>query len=342
MNICYANTIDYEHPFQQRPHHLMNELAKRGHNIFWVNSTQDVNRFRTRINDNLSVYHNWEKFHPKFKGNIDVYFTSWSHRWVDIEKLAPKMTMYDSLDLFPANESQEVNMVKHADVLLTTTSNLYDYHRQHTDKPIYRCENGCFPKYRNLIHTIPQDIKDITKPIVLFTGAMAIHPDMGWVDFELISKISKKYNLVVVGGLWGVSREFMDAHKDIFSRITFVGTKDYDTLQKYYASCDVNLLPFRRCQTSDYSDPLKLVEGCNHGKICVATDIPAAVELNKLYPNAIMVSSTHDGFLRNIDLAISKSKDIVVQQECMSLANSHSWDSKVDIIERVITSHMEV
>jgi glycosyltransferase involved in cell wall biosynthesis len=336
MNICYANTIDYEHPFQQRPHHLMNELAKRGHKIFWVNEKKNENIFRTRINENLSVYHNWNKFVEKFRGEIDVYFASWSHRWVDVAKLQPKMAIYDSLDLFPQNESQEKNMVNVADVLLTTTTNLYDYHKQHTDKPIYRCENGCFPKYRNLIYETPKDIKDIQKPIVLFTGAMAIDPKMGWVDFELIDRISQKYNMVVVGGLWGVSQEFMVKHKQIFSRIKFVGTKDYDTLQKYYATCDVNLLPFKRCQTADYSDPLKVIEGCNHGKISVVTDIPSMVQLNKQCPNSILVSKNHDEFLKNIDLAIRNSTNKDIINEAIGFADTLSWNSRVDIIENAI------
>jgi glycosyltransferase involved in cell wall biosynthesis len=123
------------------------------------------------------------------------------------------------------------------------------------------------------------------------------------------------------------------------SRIQFVGTKDYDTLQQYYATCDVNLLPFKRCQTSDYSDPLKIVEGCNHGKITVATNIPAATLLHEKYPNAILISETHDKFLRNIELAIYNSKNQNIKDESMRLANELTWDSRVDIIEAAINTH---
>jgi hypothetical protein len=49
MHICYANTIDFDHSLQQRPHHLMKILAERGHTVSWVNQTKNEDRFRTKI-----------------------------------------------------------------------------------------------------------------------------------------------------------------------------------------------------------------------------------------------------------------------------------------------------
>ena len=337
--ICYANTIDYDAPLQQRPHHIMNELANRGYNILWVNQTQSPDIFRTKISDNLSVYHNWQRFLTKFKDKVDIYFSSWSHRHVDIAQLNPKKVIYDSLDLFPANESQEIHMVNKADIILTTTKGLYDYHKQHTVKPIYMCENGCFPKYRHVSLSIPAELKELMEnniPILLFSGALAVHPTGGWCDLDLLRQITRKYYMVCVGQGWGISNDFVKYHNDVFSKVIIVGNKDYDTLQRYYAHCTINLLPFKRCQTSDYSFPLKVIEGCNHGKICVATDIPVMQELGAKYPNALLVSKSHEEFMRNIKSAIGRCDKDLIKQECYQLADEYSWDKKVDIIEKVI------
>ena len=205
MKIVYANTIDFEGGLQQRPHHLFSLLAERGHQVYWVNKTKDNDRFRTRVTDGLNVYHNWEAFCRKFEGQIDVYFSSWSHRHKDIDLIKPKMIIYDSLDLFPHNQSEEKNMVDKANVILTTTNNLYNFHKEHTDKPIYMCENGCFSEYRNTTYDIPKDLKDLPKPWILFSGAVAINPKHGWVDADLIQKISQKYTTIVVGRMWELS-----------------------------------------------------------------------------------------------------------------------------------------
>jgi glycosyltransferase involved in cell wall biosynthesis len=340
-NICYANTIDYDMPLRQRPHHIMDKLAERGWDVMWINQKSEEFKFRTKINDKLSVYHQWDKFANKFKDKIDVLFCSWSHRWVDIEKLNPKIVIYDSLDLFPQNQSEEKNMVERSDIILTTATNLYEFHKQHNvNKPMYMCENGCFTNYRNNPYRLPDDLKDIPKPWLLFSGALAIDPNHGWVDFKLIKEVINKYSVIVVGGIWGLS-EF-EANKIYgVKNLHFVGVKPYNELQAYYSHCDINLLPFKRCQTADYSFPLKLIEGCNFGKVCVSTDIPVACEFNKKYPEAVLISNTESSYLSNIKIALDRKANAETIQQCYSLANEHDWDKKVDIIEKSISEYLK-
>lgn len=341
-SICYSNTVDYSFNLQQRPHHIFNILASRGWSVYWVNQTKNPDRFRTKINDNLAVYHDWDKFVNKFKEKIDIYFSSWSNRWVDIEKLQPKLSVYDSLDLFPQNQSEERNMVDKADVILTTTNNLYDFHKQHTDKPMYMCENGCFTQFRNNTYDIPEDMKNLPKPWILFSGALSITPDYGWVDLDLIEKISNKYTLIVVGDIWGFSEaEKEHIKKTRLSKVKFLGYKDYNILQQYYANCDLNILPFLRNQTANFSFPLKLVEGCNFSKPCIASDIPVAVDFNNKYPKAVLTSRNKEQFMENIKLGLEIKDDKETIEQCHSLADEHDWNKKVDIIEQAINNFAE-
>jgi glycosyltransferase involved in cell wall biosynthesis len=336
VNIVYANTANYDHFLQQRPHHIFKLLSERGHQIHWVDVKKNPDRFRTKISENLIVYHDWEAFCRKFKNKVDVLFCAWSHRWKDIDKLNPKIVVYDSLDLFPQNEAQEKNMVDKADVILTTTKNLYEFQKQHTDKPIYMCENGCFNSFRNNTYDIPEDLKDLPKPWVLFSGALAISPVSGWIDIDLIESISRRYTLIVVGCAWGLTTQMKKEYSSRLSKVKFLGSKEYLELQKYYANCDVNIVPFKRCQTSDYSYPLKLIEGCNMGKICVSTDIPIAVELQEKYPNAILISKTNREFTNNIQKALEMKNNQNTIEECFALADECDWEKKVDIIEKSI------
>lgn len=338
--IVYANTIKYDFDLQQRPQHIMNMLAERGHEICWIDPQQPKKptQYKKRINKNLTVYYDWAKFCQLNKNNVDIYFASWSVRWVDIDKLNPKYVIYDSLDLFPQNEKDEKKMADSADIILTTALALYNYHKKHTDKPIYMCENGCFAKHRNKNYSMPREfeyLKHNNLPIILFSGAMAINKT-GWVDFEIIKEITKKYHIVCVGKAWGFDRRLVDKNKKVFDKLLNFGVKEYEDLQRYYHHCDINILPFRRCQIADYSFPLKTIEGCNHGKMCVSTDIPVSVQLNKEEPNSILISKNSKEFVKNIDIALSRKNNQENINACHNIANKHTWKQKVDIIENII------
>jgi glycosyltransferase involved in cell wall biosynthesis len=282
------------------------------------------------------VYHDWDKFKRKFYGDIDVYFSSWSHRWVDIDEIKPKLVIYDSLDMFPANQSQELNMVDRSDAILATTKKIMEFHEEHGgNKPIHLCENGCFySRYSNTKYDIPFDIKDLPKPWLLFSGALAIGKDYGWVDYDLLKEIAGKYTVIVVGMPWGAEPEQLTELKK--KNLYIAGPKSYETLQAYYSCCDVNLLPFLRGQTADYSFPLKMVEGCVHGKICVSTDIPVAVNYSKKYPNAVFTSSTRKTFVNNIEKALSLKRNEKTADDCKAMAMEHDWSTKISLIDKVI------
>lgn len=322
--IVYANTIDYDFDLQQRPHHLMNILANRGWKVYWVNNTKVEGKRKDIINENLEIWHNWDLFIKRVP-EVDVYFSSWSNRYVDLDKIKSKVVVYDSLDNFEANETNELNMISKADILLTTSQPLYDI-RKNQHNNIHICRNGCFPELGEKKYEEPKEFISIRqqtkKPIVLFSGALAY-----WCNLELIEKISQKYILVVVGREWGI--------KEKPKNILYLGCKKYEELQAYYQHCDVNILPFKRCQISDFSNPIKNYEGMTHGKITVATDIPEAT----IYPDSVFASKNNGEFLQNIEKALKLKNDIDTINKCKQNAKENSWHDRVDVIEKAINDY---
>ena len=237
--IVYANTIGYDFGLQQRPHHIFNELAKRGHEILWVdphNKKRKNTQFKKKINDNLTVFYDWNKFCSIYKDRVDVYYATWANRWEDIDRLNPKFVLYDSLDLFPNHENNEKKMVDKADEILVTAEKLKLYHEAHTKKRIHMCENGCFNKHRKQNYVMPdiiKQLKDHEQPVILFSGALALSPNTGWVDIDLLREITKKYYIVVVGKVWGINEEYIKHNQDVFSKMLNVGIVDHETLQSY-------------------------------------------------------------------------------------------------------------
>lgn len=323
--IVYANTIDYDHPLQQRPMHLMNEFAKSGkYKVYYVNQTQRTDKVRDRINENLEVYHNWEVFKKRVP-EVDIYFSSWSFRHVDLNEIKTKLVIYDSLDNFEQNEPEEINMINKADILCTTSDTLYDI-RKHQHKNIHIVRNGCFPEM-NKEYQVPEDLlpfKQNGKPILLFSGALAY-----WCDLELVEKLGKKYQVVVVGMPWAIEK--------IPDNIHYLGKKKYKELQAYNQHCDVSLLPFKRCQVSDFSNPIKMYEAMVFGKPTVSTDIPEAF----LYPNAVLPSKNHKEFFENVERALVCSKDSDYQNKLIKLAQENTWEQRFMQIDQAIDNYFE-
>jgi glycosyltransferase involved in cell wall biosynthesis len=321
MIFAYANTIDYNFPLRQRPHHIMDILAARGHSIHWVDNTQ-VEGLRPDRYENLTVWHNWDVFKKRVP-EVDVYFSSWSHRYIDLNQVKSKIVLYDSLDNFEANELEEVNMINKADILLTTSAPLYTLRKQQHNN-VHLCRNACFSENDNINIEIPEDVKQFKNGYMLFSGAMA-----NWVDIELIEKVAKLYDVVVVGKLFGVSKMPKGVH--------YLGNKSYNDLQKYYKFCSLNLLPFKRCQVADFSNPLKMYESLVYGRVTIATDIPEAT----IYPNAVLPSKNHEEFINNIKYALKRKDDINIINKCKQVAKENDWDNRVDIIEKAIYDFAE-
>jgi glycosyltransferase involved in cell wall biosynthesis len=323
--ILYSKTIDYDFPLQQRPHHIMNILASRGWKVYWVNTNRKKADFiRKKINDNFEIYTDWGVFLKRVP-EVDVYYSSWSFRYDDLDDIKYKVCVYDSLDNFEQNSVLEHEMIKRTDILLTTSQPLYDL-RSKEHENIYMCRNACFPELGEQEHPMPNDLihlKNSGMPIILFSGALASQ----WCDLELIEKIAKKFNLVVVGQGWGL--------RNMPDNIIYLGNKSYNELQAYYHHCDVNILPFKRCQVADYSNPIKNYEAMSHGKITVAINIPEVM----LYPDVIFSSSCHSSFLGNINKALRLKNNIEIIKRCKEIANENSWYKRVDIIEGAISKY---
>ena len=326
--LLYANTIDFDFALQQRPHHLMNLLSKTNkYKVYWVNQSKTNNKGKTIINDNLEVYHHWDVF-VKRVPEVDIYFSSWAERYKDLDRVKAKLVLYDSLDNFEVNSYNESDMLKHSQIVLTASKPLYEL-RKSEHSNVSLCRNGCFPELGYTNYDEPIEYKTLRqngKPILLFSGALAY-----WCDLDIVQALTIRYNVVVVGLPWGITTKPTNC--------TYVGKKSYQELQAYYSHCDVNLLPFKRCQISDYSNPIKMFEGMSHGKITVSTDIPEACDSE--YSDIVLTSSNKAEFIQNIEKALLIKDDENIISKCYDVAKNNSWRNRIIHIDSLIKNYFE-
>ena len=101
--LVYHQTISYFAELQQRPHHMLRLLAKKGYEIHWIEPTNEKDYMKEISESGITIWHNYEVFKRRFVGKIDILFLSWAYKSKDIEELNPKLVIYDSLDKFPHN-----------------------------------------------------------------------------------------------------------------------------------------------------------------------------------------------------------------------------------------------
>ncbi len=320
--IVYANTIDWDFKgLIQRPHHTLSLLSQRGYKVYWIDSTQRIDKVRTRINENFEVYHNFEVF-LKRHSSCSIYFSSWANRYVDLERIDAEMVIYDSLDSFPEHEHNELSMINRSDIVLAASQPLYDL-RSTQHHNVHLCKNACFAEHGDREYAIPNDLlpfKQSGKPIILFSGALSAD----WVNLDLVERIAAQYTFVLVGRGWNLKSAPKNVH--------YLGAKTHEELQAYYRHCDVNILPFVRGQIADYSSPIKNFESMIHGTPSVATDIPEALA----YPNVILSSKNDMEFMSNIKKAIRLKRDLEYRKLAIETGRNNTWNHRVDVIEQAI------
>jgi len=174
---------------------------------------------------------------------------------------------------------------------------------------------------------IPEEIKNLPKPIIGFHGLLA-----DWVDYELIKKIAAKYKegSVVLIGKIAVDAEKKIRILDDIENIHFLGRKPYETLPNYCKGFDVALNPFVINDLTLAANPLKVREYLAAGLQTVSTDIPEVRILKHC-----LVGESHEHFIEQIEKALKNP----IGKEIISDEIKHeSWDAKVDELRKIMAA----
>lgn len=311
--ILYPPILDWGFLFQ-RPQQLMKQFAKSGWKVIFCNWTQIPNKEMEEIIPNLFICHDWESLKKQKNFEVDVFFTSYAY--YNDKPIKSKITVYDCLDDFEEWEQYEEKMLQNSDLVFTTADFLFEKQKNRHNN-IVMCKNACDFNMVQGNKVIPDDIKDIKKPIVAFVGAIA-----SWIDSDLLQLIADKYNLVMIG----VECENKTCPKNAI----YLSRKNYKDLVHYYNYFDVGIIPFLINKTTIAANPIKMFEYMAGGMQVVATDLPEC----KGYDGVVYTSKNYEEFLNNIDIALAnKEKN---RQQAIKYAKENTWQSRFFIMEKAI------
>ena len=280
-------------------------------------------------------------YHVEIKG-LENYLKYIKHDFlvydcVDNYEAFPK---YDTPEKRKRLADQEKMLSSRANIIFTTTPGLTEKLKRFNPKTYFTPNVGDFERFFNIKEKrlkIPEDIKNIKKPIVAFTGAV----DEYKFNRELMRKVAMdypSYSFVIIGPV--ALKDRQTSKKELgfegLENIYLLGTKDYRELPKYLARFDVMIIPY---QLNDYTVggcfPVKFLDYLAAGLPTVVTDLPTYTP----FEDVSYVSKNPNEFSHNIRKALEEDSPNKIRQR-QEVAKVHTWDSKVQNMLSLISDSM--
>ncbi len=231
----------------------------------------------------------------------------------------------------------EQGIVQAYDLTLTTSKQLQVLLKQFSSNVYYLPNAADIPLFKTAMSKSferPDDIRDITKPIIIYTG----HVD--WrVDIDLLKAIAQKHQdkvLLLVGPV-SIDQSTQDLLKS-FSNVIFTGSKKLELLPAYLQHSHCSIIPFKRNTLTKSIYPLKINEYLAAGLPVVSTDFSEDI---RQFEDVIALKDVEHEFVEAIQIAIDEDNEEkkVIRSK---VAESNSWTARADSFWQIINSYKKI
>lgn len=348
----------------QRPQHLARELGRLGHRVFYVSAQITANSHHNGFElleeaaDNVYLVRLHTRL-PKVP-NIyqDVLDTTAEHVvsdalgmvmqeleiaspiavvdlpfWTGVARLIPgAVLVYDCMDHHEGFSTSKKNMLKlekqlirDSDIVVVTSDWLK--HKIGADRDVLTIRNGAEVERFSVASESRRRPRRRRRPVVGYIGAIA-----EWFDLDLVTELALSMpdiDFKLVGAVTSI--DVAKARK--LRNMEFVGEVPYDQAPAYVAGFDVCMIPFRLCDLTMATNPVKAYEYLAAGKPVVATRLP---ELERMDGGVLIADNAKD-FANSIHQALNDD-DPAKADARREWAHRHDWlhraQSLLDAVEK--------
>lgn len=182
--------------------------------------------------------------------------------------------------------------------------------------------------------TAPNDIKDISHPIVGYLGSI----NSTRLDAQLMLSMARsrpQYNFVFTG-----PEDELFARHELHSlpNVYFLGNKPVGVLPDYIACYDVCINPQMVNDITIGNYPLKIDEYLAMGKPIVATK---TLTMEHLFASCVHLAQSNEEYLTLIDKALTEAQDKQKREQRIAFAKTHTWEQSVKQIFGIIKEYSE-
>lgn len=326
--VIYPQTLDWDY-MKQRPQHLMTQLGRLGHTVFFINQKSSRNQYE-EVSENVFVVTDTKdliarKLQQLRKIHKVVIWTTWPKLWKKIEDFQPDRIIYDCCDEFPQWARYERRMIQNADVIVCSAKTIFTrLNMRYPEKPIHLIRNGVDVSFfRNTPDERPSDLPT-GKPIVGYVGAWAY-----WVDHDLMDKICNTFtdvNFVIIGVPYGEVPAY--GHENVF----FLGAKPHEDLPKYLRHFDIGIVPFQYHPITLATNPIKVYEYLSVGLTTLSTALPECIAME---PH-ITTATSHDDFIKKLEFLLKRIPSTKEIESRIQFARQNTWNKIGYLVHNII------
>lgn len=251
--------------------------------------------------------------------------------------LKPECSIYYSRDYMLAvdywkkhGKRLEPLLISKSDVCMANSTYLSDYCKKYNANSFY-VGQGCDLKMFGDVPQIPEELKEIKKPIVGYVGALQSIR----LDINLISEIATarpEWSIVLVGP---EDEKFKSSVLHTLSNVIFLGMRPVSDLPGYINSFDVCINPQVINEVTVGNYPRKIDEYLAMGKAVVATRTRAM----DIFKEHVYLATGKDEYIKSIEKALAQDSPLLSIQR-KEFAGLHTWENCVREIYKILDDHL--
>jgi glycosyltransferase involved in cell wall biosynthesis len=231
----------------------------------------------------------------------------------------------------------ETELIQAASLVTCSSRYIYEHVRdkagEQADKVHYLPHGVNASQFRAVLEgnvTMPDDLKDISKPIAGYFGSLTEANDKA--TFTYAAQHCPDWSFVFIGKVGGDYAELAS-----FKNVFFLGQKPYEEIPVYGKFFDVCFMGWLPHEWITNCSPIKALEYLALGKpVVCSSDIG---ELEK-YAQFIRVTRTPEEFVAALREAYAQNTAELVAAR-LEYVRRYTWDAHVDTILQVLNSRQD-
>lgn len=232
----------------------------------------------------------------------------------------------------------EAGLLRRVDVVFANSLLIYE-NKRWFNPWTYRIPSGAdverFAQALNPAVPVCSAIARLPQPRIGYIGH--VNERLDYALLEYLARQRPAWSLVFVGDTYPWTLDAPPLRRlRALPNVYLLGKYPFAEIPTLVKGMDVCLLPYVGDERGRYRSPLKLYEYLAAGKPVVTTYHPEARELG----SAVYLASTPEIFLERVAQALAQDSQ-ERQRQRVAVAQAHSWDRRVDEMERILCEILE-
>jgi len=256
-----------------------------------------------------------------------------------IKAINPKLTIYycaNNMAESSISASQvrpyEDHFFGSVDIVFTAAYVIQEYAKRFSEKVFYFPPGIDFDKFEIALESnkdIPNDLSNITSPIIGYIGALG-----KVLDQDLLCDLADECSdstIVLIGPKY-TDTILLEGK----SNIVFFGPRPHDQLPYYIKGFDVGIVPYICNDFTEGVYPSKLNEYMAMGIPSVSTNLREVRESKEVYGEAAIIANNTEEFIEAVKSSILEKNNTSSKDQRVKIAKENSWESRFKGISEII------